>query len=68
MSKAIDKKHELYRELILSAIEREPRRPRTIVKICKRILGQNQVIQILNELEKDGLVKRNSTKAWIAVK
>ena len=67
MSKGVDKKHQLYRELILSAIEREPRRPRTIVRICKNVLDRNQVVQILNELEKDGLVKRNSTKAWIAV-
>lgn len=68
MSKVANKKHQLYREMILGAIEREARRPRTIVRICKKVLNQNQIVQILNELEKDGLVKRASSKAWIASK
>ncbi|MHC1591496.1 MAG: hypothetical protein ACXQS8_05380 [Candidatus Helarchaeales archaeon] len=68
MSKAKDKTHELHRELVLSAIQTEAQRPRAIVRICKRLLNQNQVVQILNELEKEGLVKRNSTKTWIAAK
>lgn len=68
MSKAKDKTHQLHRELVLGAIEREARRPRTIVRICKNILNRNEIVQILNELEQDGLVKRKSTKAWIAVK
>jgi len=58
---------ELYEELILSAIEREARRPRTIVRIIKGVLTQNDVIKVLNNLEKKNKVKRNSTKAWIKV-
>ncbi|NHI93825.1 MAG: hypothetical protein EAX96_15160 [Candidatus Lokiarchaeota archaeon] len=57
----------LYEELILHAIEKEPRRPRTIVRIIKGVLSQNQVVQILNQLEKKNKVQRNSTKAWIKV-
>ncbi len=57
----------LYEDLILSAIEREPRRPRTIVKIIKGFLSQNEIVKILNHLEKKKLVKRNSTKSWIKV-
>ena len=57
----------LYEELILSAIEKEPRRPKTIVRIIKGVLTQNEVVKILNKLEKKNLVQRNSTKAWIKV-
>jgi len=57
----------LYEDLILSAIEKEPRRPKTIVKIIKKTLSQNEVVKILNQLEKKNLVKRNSTKSWIKV-
>ena len=57
----------LYEELVLSAIEKEARRPKTIVRIIKGVLSQNQVVEILNKLEAKNLVKRNSTKAWIKV-
>ena len=65
IKKGIDES--LYEELILSAIEKEARRPSTIVRIIKGVLTQNQVVQMLNKLEKKNLVKRNSTKAWIKV-
>ena len=55
---------ELEEELILEIIKREPRRPKFIARISK-ILNQNQVIQILNGLEKKGLVERVSQKAWM---
>ena len=57
----------LYEDLILSAIETEARRPKTIVKIIKGTLSQNEVVKILNHLEKKNLVRRNSTKSWIKV-
>ena len=57
----------LYEELILSAIEKEARRPKTIVRIIKGVLTQNKVVEILNKLESKNLVQRNSTKAWIKV-
>ncbi|MHA1784580.1 MAG: hypothetical protein ACTSVY_06635 [Candidatus Helarchaeota archaeon] len=57
----------LYEELVLHAIEKEPRRPKTIVRIIKGVLTQNEVVVILNRLEKKGKVERNSTKAWMKV-
>ncbi|MFX1294443.1 MAG: hypothetical protein ACFFD2_06260 [Promethearchaeota archaeon] len=55
-----------YDRLILAAIETESHRPRAIVRIIKRILNRNQVVQILNRLEQNGLVERISSKAWKA--
>ena len=57
----------LYEELILAAIQTEPHRPKAIVRICKKKLDQNQVIQILNKLKENGLVKAVSNKSWQAV-
>ncbi|NVM54008.1 MAG: hypothetical protein HWN66_09940 [Candidatus Helarchaeota archaeon] len=57
-----------YDRLVLAAIETESHRPRAIVRIIKRILDRNQVIQILNRLELNNLVERVSTKAWKAKK
>ncbi|MHA1300056.1 MAG: hypothetical protein ACTSO9_11600 [Candidatus Helarchaeota archaeon] len=54
---------ELEEELVLEIIKREPRRPKFIAR-KSQILDQNQVIQILNKLEKKGLVDRVSQKAW----
>lgn len=53
-----------YERLILAAIDTESHRPRAIVHIIKRIIDKNQVVQLLNRLEKNGLVERTSTKAW----
>ena len=55
-----------YDRLILAAIETEAHRPRAIVRIIKQTLDRNQVIQILNRLEQNGLVERISAKAWKA--
>jgi len=56
-----------YDRLVLAAINSEAHRARAIVHIIKRTLDRNQVVQILNRLEKNGLVERTSTKAWKAV-
>ncbi len=55
-----------YDKLVLTAIETEAHRPRAIVRIIKRTLDQNQVVQILNRLEQNNLVERISGKAWKA--
>ena len=56
-------KMELDEQLVLEIIKREPRRPKFIAK-KSQLLSQNEVIQILNRLEKKGLVDRVSQKAW----
>lgn len=58
---------DLEEELVLEIIRREPRRPKFISNKAQ-ILNQNQVIQILNRLEKKGLVDRVSQKAWMIKK
>ncbi len=55
-----------YEKLVLAAIQTESHRPHAIVRIIKRTLDQNQVVQILNRLEQNGLVERVSAKAWKA--
>ncbi len=54
---------------ILSIILKDSHRPAAIVRILKGRhvkCDQNQVISTLNALERDGLVERFTTKAWIA--
>ena len=53
--------------LVLAAIATEAHRPRAIVRIIKRVLDRNRVVQILNRLEHNGLVERASSKAWRAI-
>lgn len=55
----------LEEELVLELIKREARRPRFIARHSK-ILDQNQVVQILNGLEKKDMVVRASQKSWKA--
>lgn len=55
-----------YDRLVLAAITTEAHRPKAIVRIVKRTLDQNQVIQILNRLEENNLVERVSAKGWKA--
>jgi DNA-binding MarR family transcriptional regulator len=56
-----------YDRLVLAAITSEAHRAGAIVHIIKKTIDRNQVVQILNKLEKNGLVERTSTKAWKAV-
>ncbi|MHA1376991.1 MAG: hypothetical protein ACTSRG_01290 [Candidatus Helarchaeota archaeon] len=58
---------DLDEELVLEIIKREPRRPKFIAR-KSQILNQNQVVEILNRLEKKGLVDRVSQKAWMIKK
>jgi DNA-binding HxlR family transcriptional regulator len=53
-----------YDTLILSAINTEAHTPRAIVRIIKRTLDHNAVVQTLNRLEQNNLVERVSAKAW----
>ena len=46
---------ELEEELILGIIKREPRRPKFIAK-KSQVLNQNQVVRILNRLEKHAVI------------
>jgi mannitol/fructose-specific phosphotransferase system IIA component (Ntr-type) len=64
---AVGKKSEdkLYEDLVLAAIQTESHRPGAITRIVK-ILNQNQVVKILNKLEKEDRVERVSTKSWQA--
>ena len=54
---------------ILSIILKDSHRPSAIVRILKGrniVCDHNQVVSALNALEKEGLVERFTTKAWIA--
>jgi len=57
-----------YDKLILAAIDTEAHRPKVIVRIIKRTLDKNAVVQTLNRLEQNHLVERVSAKAWKAKK
>lgn len=53
---------------ILGLILADSRRPGTICSILKKRFdcNQNDVVQALLDLEKRGLVEKQSTKAWTA--
>jgi len=65
--KSADGKLDLDETLVLEIIKREARRPKFIANKSE-ILNQNQVVQILNRLEKKGLVERTSKKSWMKTK
>jgi DNA-binding Lrp family transcriptional regulator len=54
---------------ILAIIARDSHRPSAITRILKKRqveCDQNGVVAALNALERDGLVERYTSKAWIA--